>query len=211
MSMPIQQNKKDFSPCCFWSSQSLTKDRTGSCIWPRLDIPFPGSQSPSHDSSLLAGVSSCEYVTPFDRLVWKAADAVESQSASFQLQQKVNPGLTIAKLGVNYIATSFQLSFHHLVGAWLSILPQLRLSFQMAMRSYFVLWEKLSNTCSRISENHWLFKIRTESVCKTRSCRGNFCNQWGIGEYPQQVASGKVDSQRHSLLILGKAKMKNIF
>lgn len=53
--------------------------------------------------SLLAGVSSCEYGTLFGRLVWKATVTVDSQSASFYLQQKVNPGLAIAKLGVNHI------------------------------------------------------------------------------------------------------------
>ena len=37
------------------------------------------------------------------------------------------------------------------------MLPQLRLSFQMVMRSPFVLWEELFDTSSRISENHWLF------------------------------------------------------
>lgn len=80
----------------------------------------------------------------------------------------------------------------------------------MAMRSSFVLWEELSDTSSQISENHWLFKTQKESVYKTRSCRRNFCNQRGIGP-PQQAVSGEMDSQRHSLLILYKAKTKNFF
>ena len=37
-------------------------------------------------------------------IVWKAADAVDSQSTSFHLQQKVNPGFAIEKAGVNYIS-----------------------------------------------------------------------------------------------------------
>ena len=79
-------------------------------------------------------------------------------------------------------------------GAWLLILPRLRLSFQMAMRSYFVLREGLSDTSSQVAENHCLFivgKVRTESVCKTRSCRRNFCNQWGIGEHPNKPRLAK--------------------
>ena len=64
-------------------------------------------------------------------------------------------------------------------GAWLLMLPRLRLSFQMVMRSYFVLREGLSDTSSQVAENHCLFivgKVRTESVCKTRSRRMNLCD-----------------------------------
>lgn len=64
-------------------------------------------------------------------------------------------------------------------GGWLLMLPRLRLSFQPVMRSYFVLREGLSDISSQVAENHCLFivgKIRTESVCKTRSRRMNFCD-----------------------------------
>ena len=74
----------------------------GTRIGPRLDDPSLAiSQQPP---ACWAGGSSCEYGTLFDRLVWKAADTVDSQSASFYLQQKVNPGFAIEKAGVNYIS-----------------------------------------------------------------------------------------------------------
>ena len=122
--MPTQQNKKTFLPASFASAKTSPKARWVSALGHALMII---EKAIPHDPRLLAGVSSCKCGAPFDRLIWKAADTVDSQSASF----------------------------HHWE-AQLSMLPQLRLSFQMVMRSPFVLWEELFDTSSRISENHWL-------------------------------------------------------
>ena len=110
---PHSRTKKTFLPAAFVSARASPKAGWGIRIGPRLDDPLLDCNGPPYNPQP-AGRSQFLWVrTPFDRLSWKAADIVHFQSSSFHLQQKVNPGLAIAKLWMNYI---LQLSSHHLVG-----------------------------------------------------------------------------------------------
>ena len=208
MSMPT---KKDLPPCWFCIDQSLAKGRVGTRIGPRLDDPSLAiSQQPP---ACWAGGSSCEYGTLFDRLVWKAADTVDSQSASFYLQQKVNPGFAIEKAGVNYISPELPPSFHHLVGSSCWCYPSSDSHFRWLWGHILfcggVVWHFQPGSRKSLPFHCWQStnRMRLQNAQLQKELLQSK-GDWGV---PQQAASGKVDSQRHSLLILGKAKTKNIF
>lgn len=83
------------------------------------------------------------------------------------------------------------------------------------MRSYLVLREALSNTSSQVAENQCHCRQSTNRKrlqnVQLQNRRMDFCNQRGIGEHHQQSASGKVDSQRHSLQCIANPKRNSKF
>lgn len=182
MSSPHSRIKKTFLPAASVSTRASPTAGWVSALGHALMI-HSWISKPPHGPSLLAGVSPCECALRLTGSSGKQPTPLTLRVHPFESKSGACHSEIPGELHSPELPTILSLP----CGAWLLMLPRLRLSFQMAMRSYFVLREGLSDTSSQVAENHCLFivgKVRTESVCKTRSRRRNFCNQWGIGEPP---------------------------